>query len=183
MSLSWSPGFCATAAGQHDDLQCGPERHYAFVLHGLWPQYEGRGWPQNCSTEPLDEAVTRRMLAIMPSPKLVAHEWSKHGTCSGLNAADYFEEAEEAFHAVTIPAEYRAPVRQVMVNPAKMQRDFAAANPKFGQDGFVVVCSNNGRFLQEVRACLTKDLEGRGCNSETLHAACSSGEIIMRPVR
>jgi hypothetical protein len=32
MSLSWSPGFCATGAGQDDPLQCGPERHFAFVL-------------------------------------------------------------------------------------------------------------------------------------------------------
>lgn len=183
LSLSWSPGFCATPAGRHDDLQCGPGRQYAFVLHGLWPQYEGRGWPQNCSTDALDRATVERMLPIMPSPKLVEHEWRKHGTCSGLSSGDYFEEAEEAFRGLAIPPDYRSPTRQIMVNPAKMQRDFAAANPGFGPEGIVVVCSSNGRFLQEVRACLSKDLEGRRCNAEVLRSACDSREIIMRPVR
>ena len=69
MSLSWSPGFCATGAGQDDPLQCGPERHFAFVLHGLWPQYQQGGWPQNCSTEAADESLVNSMLTIMPSPK------------------------------------------------------------------------------------------------------------------
>ena len=29
------------------DEQCHSARPYAFVLHGLWPQYERRGWPEN----------------------------------------------------------------------------------------------------------------------------------------
>lgn len=181
MSMSWSPGFCATPAGRHDDLQCGPQRHYGFVLHGLWPQYEERGWPQDCSTEPLDQQLVEKMLTIMPSPKLVRHEWTKHGTCSGLSSKDYFDEATSAYHSVTVPANYQTPVKQVMVDPQVMQREFASANPSFPADSFVVLC--NGRYLQEVRACLTKDLAGRPCNREVLRSACRSREIIMRPVR
>lgn len=183
LSLSWSPGFCATPAGETDSLQCGPGRHFAFVLHGLWPQYERGGWPENCSTEAADESLVRSMLTIMPSPKLVAHEWEKHGTCSGLSSQEYFEEATEAFHSVKIPAQYEALRRQVAVNPNQMQHDYAAANPKIGDSGFVVLCSGNGRYLQEVRVCLTEDLEGRRCNAAVVHDACKSGRIIMRPVR
>ena len=183
MSLSWSPGFCATPAGERDETQCGPQRHFAFVLHGLWPQYEERGWPEDCSTEPLERQVVDGMLAIMPSPRLVRHEWSKHGTCSGLSSREYFEEATEAFQSVKIPEAYRAPIKQIMVNPANVQRDFAAVNPNFGAGSFVVTCTNNGRFLQEVRACLTKDLDGRPCNREVQRSACRSNEVIMRPVR
>lgn len=183
LALSWSPGFCATPAGQRDDLQCGPQRHFAFVLHGLWPQYEKSGWPQNCTTGAPDGAVVKTMLDIMPSTRLVQHEWEKHGTCSGLSAQDYFEEAREAFQKVKIPEAYRAPLKQITVNPEEMRRAFTAANPEFGEQGFAVMCTNNGRFLQEVRACFTKDLDGRACNAQVLRDACRSEAVIMRPVR
>ncbi|HEX6611374.1 MAG TPA: ribonuclease T, partial [Hyphomicrobiaceae bacterium] len=85
--LSWSPTYCA---GQRDreEQQCNPRdgRHYAFVLHGLWPQHE-RGWPENCPTRDrpfVPRPTIDRMLDIMPSPRLVIHEYRKHGTCSGL---------------------------------------------------------------------------------------------------
>ncbi len=183
MALSWSPGFCATPAGERDEMQCGPQRHFAFVLHGLWPQYEERGWPQDCSTGQVDRQIVESMLSIMPSTRLVRHEWAKHGTCSGLSAKEYFEEAAEAFQSVKVPEAYRAPMKQITVNPKDVQRDFAAANPKFAAGGFVVTCTNNGRFLQEVRVCLTKDLDGRPCNREVQRSACRSNEVIMRPVR
>jgi ribonuclease T2 len=183
LALSWSPGFCATPAGRNDDTQCGPQRHFAFVLHGLWPQYENRGWPQDCSTEPLDRSVVDAMLPIMPSTKLIGHEWRKHGTCSGLSSKEYFEEATEAFRAVKIPAAYQAPMKTITVDPDQVQRDLASANPGFPAGSFVVTCTGNGRFLQEVRACLTKDLEGRPCNREVQRSACRSNEVIMRPVR
>ena len=183
MSLSWSPGFCASPAGRNDNIQCGGSRQFAFVLHGLWPQFEPKGWPQDCSAEGVDDSIVKGMLDIMPSPRLVQHEWGKHGTCSGLSAKDYFEEAREAFAAVKIPEKYKAPSRQIMIDPDQMRADFAGANPKFGDRGFAVLCSGNGRFLQEVRACLTKDLEGRACNKEVINSACRSNEVIMQPLR
>jgi ribonuclease T2 len=183
MSLSWSPGFCATAAGRNDAVQCGPGRRFAFVLHGLWPQYERGGWPRNCSSEAMDETLVNSMLNIMPSPKLVAHEWEKHGTCSGLSSKDYFAKSAQAFQGIRIPPRYKAPQQQITVSPDELRRDFAAANPKFGDRGIVVLCSGNGRYLQEVRACLTKELEARPCTAEVLRSACKSERIIMRPVR
>jgi ribonuclease T2 len=183
LSLSWSPGFCATQAGRSDPEQCGPDRHFAFVLHGLWPQYEKGGWPETCSTTRVDERLVDSMLTIMPSPKLVEHEWEKHGTCSGLPPGDYFKEASEAFRGVHIPARYQAPQRQITVDPEQLHQDFADANPGIGADGFVVLCSGNGRYLQEVRACLRTDLKGRACNREVQHDACRSSQIVMRPLR
>ena len=52
LSLSWSPTYCGSNAGQNDPQQCGPGRAYAFVVHGLWPQY-AQGWPENCRAEKL----------------------------------------------------------------------------------------------------------------------------------
>lgn len=183
MSLSWSPGFCATAAGRNDEVQCGPGRRFAFVLHGLWPQHERGGWPQNCSSDTVDESLINSMLNIMPSPKLVAHEWAKHGTCSGLSPSAYFAKSTQAFQSIKIPPRYKAPLQQITVSPDQLRNDFAAANPKSTDQGIVVLCSGNGRFLQEVRVCLTKELEARPCTAEVLRGACKSDQIIMRPVR
>ena len=49
LSLSWSPTYCADTGEARRDPQCSPRsgRPFAFVLHGLWPQYE-RGWPRDC---------------------------------------------------------------------------------------------------------------------------------------
>jgi Ribonuclease T2 family len=84
LSLSWSPTYCAGDAGQHDDQQCSPGRKFAFVVHGLWPQYT-KGWPQDCPTNEawIDQSQIDAMMDIMPSKKLIIHEWKKHGTCAG----------------------------------------------------------------------------------------------------
>lgn len=164
-------------------MQCGPDRHFAFVLHGLWPQNEKGGWPEDCSTARVSEGIVDSMLTIMPSPKLVEHEWTKHGTCSGLEPQEYFDEASRAYLSIRIPARYEAPQRQITVDPDQLQQDFAAANPSIGPEGFVVLCSGNGRYLQEVRACLKTDLTGRACNRDVQREACRSNQIVMRPLR
>jgi len=183
LSLSWSPGFCATPAGANDPGQCAPGRKFSFVLHGLWPQYEQTGWPEDCSTDPLDRSVVSKMINIMPSEHLIEHEWSKHGTCSGLDSKDFFEEADEAFHSINIPAPYRELPAMLTVSPDEIRNQFASANPKIGEQGFVVECSGNGRFLSEVHACLNKDLQGRACNREEQRHECRSDSVVMRPVR
>jgi ribonuclease T2 len=181
LSLSWSPGFCATPAGQRDPGQCAPGRKFAFVLHGLWPQYEGTGWPEDCSTEQIDPNAVNKMISIMPSAHLIEHEWSKHGTCSGLTSAEYFEEATEAYRSIKVPAEYQELASMLTVDPAEVRSKFAAANPSLGEQGIVVECS--GRYLSEVHACLTKDLAGRPCNREELGHECRQPQVTMRPVR
>ncbi|MFX5574808.1 hypothetical protein ABTD77_20430, partial [Acinetobacter baumannii] len=75
----------------------GPDRRFGFVVHGLWPQYQNGGWPENCSTERVSEQMIGRMLDIMPSRQLVIHEWRKHGTCSGQSADDYFGTIRKSF--------------------------------------------------------------------------------------
>jgi ribonuclease T2 len=123
------------------------------------------------------------MIAIMPSETLVEHEWAKHGTCSGLSQKDYFDEADEAFHSIKIPGQYAELATALNVSPSDIRGQFVAANPKVGEQEFVIECSGNSRYLSEVHACLTKDLEGRACNREELSKECRSDSVLMRPVR
>jgi len=185
LSLSWSPSYCASARPRAGDQPCGGARPYDFVVHGLWPQFD-RGWPEDCAARggaSVSDGQIERMLDLMPSRDLIRHEWQKHGTCSGLSQKDYFEEADEAYHSIKIPTQYASLSRELTVDPAEVRSQFAMANPKVGEQEFVVECSGNGRYLSEVHACLTKDLAGRACNREEQAHQCRSNAVVMRPVR
>ncbi|MBZ5640948.1 MAG: ribonuclease T2 [Acidobacteriia bacterium] len=179
LSLSWSPEHCVSARADADGEQCSPGRKFGFVVHGLWPQYE-TGWPESCGAEPLDRAVGDRMLDIMPSPKLIRHEWEKHGTCSGLPASSYFGKIREAFGKVRIPAAFQGPTASVRTTPAGFKRALLDANPGIPQDGVAISCS--GRYLQEVHICLAKDLSPCRCGRD-VRDHCTAPDIVVRPVR
>ncbi len=164
VALSWSPSFCAT----HDDpTQCAPGRQHGFVLHGLWPQYED-GYPERCSTERLPERDKERYAVLFPSPKLVGHEWSTHGTCSGLNPAAYFALSDKLRNAVAIPAPYQRPAVPVRTSYGEFVQAFRSANPGMAEHAVLPFCADGGRFLREIHVCYDK----RGGST-----ACSAGEI------
>jgi len=125
LALSWSPTYCARKAGENDTVQCAFGRRFAFVVHGLWPQFES-GWPENCATgdTPVREDEITAMLAIMPSRQLVIHEWKKHGSCSGLDSAGYFARTRALFEKIKIPARYLAPNADLVVTPKQVIDDF-----------------------------------------------------------
>jgi ribonuclease T2 len=180
LSLTWSPQYCADNGGDRDQRQCGAQRHYAFVLHGLWPQDE-RGLPQSCAAGgTLPRSLVDRMLDVMPSPSLVRHEWATHGTCSGLAAEPYFAAARRAFESVRIPDRFRAPVREVYVSPRTVGTEFVDANPSLPPAGIAVLCS--GRYLREVRICLDRHLRSRPCGRD-IRSRCRGHEVIVRPLR
>lgn len=181
LSLSWSPSYCEIEGADADKAQCDSGRPYAFVVHGLWPQFE-TGFPRDCPSsrgEP-ERALVDAMLDIMPAPGLVRHEWRAHGTCSGLSPEEYFAETRAAFAKIAIPAEFRRLERWTSVKPGELERAFAAANPGLGLDAMAPVCGK--RFLSEMRICLTKSLDFRAC-AEIDRNACRLDKAVMPPVR
>jgi ribonuclease T2 len=121
------------------------------------------------------------MMDIMPSRRLIRHEWEKHGVCAGLTPAEYFAKARAAFSAVRIPPAMQGPRTARTVPPARIRDEFIAANPALPAAAISVTCS--GRFLNEVRVCLGKDLKGRACSADVARQACRLPEIIVQPVR
>lgn len=176
LSLSWSPTFCDKNAEKSPE-QCDGQRHYGFVVHGLWPQNE-KGWPEKCSTEALPEELKSSMLDLMPSAKLVGHEWEKHGTCSGLPAKDYFALVRRAFGAVKLPADLVKPEKPVTTDLAGIEDRFLSVNPGLTRDGVSVQCK---RTVSEVRVCLDKELKFRACGKDTQDRC--EGEALFPPVR
>ena len=149
------------------------------MLHGLWPESaEGRA-PQHCAEAAFDAAqVTGELRGIMPSDRLIEHEWETHGACSGMNQADYFRTAARAFRMVKIPPAFQPPVSRIETTPREVRRQFAKANPDFPADAFAV--KDDGRFLQEVRVCLTTGLKPRDCDRP---GDTRDKTIIVRPIR
>lgn len=176
LSLSWAPQYCA---GPHRDDGQECVRPYAFVVHGLWPQNE-RGYPRGCRTgERVSNATVEHMLPLMPSRGLVIHEWHSHGACTGLGADDYFATVERAYQGVRIPQAYQALDHYLTLNPSQLKHDFVAANPRLHESGVAVECS--GHYLREVRICLSRDLQPRGCGAD-IEDDCS-GNATLRPLR
>jgi len=159
MALSWSPTYCQ--AHPDEEEQCG-HKGYGFVLHGLWPQYEGGNGPQRCASdaEP-DRRTVAQALAFMPSRRLVNHEWRTHGTCSGLDPAAYFQLADRAFASLQVPTELKAPRRDVQTTADDLRAALKRANPALRDDMLSLHCSQGE--LVEVRLCLDKDLALRRC--------------------
>merc|ERR1712216_947602 len=68
-----------------------------YTLHGLWPNFCNKG-----SDKPFDESAISNLLPTMKKEWLScpeyggdndsfwSHEWSKHGTCSGLEEEAFF---------------------------------------------------------------------------------------------
>ena len=184
LALSWSPSFCEAAheraPERAPDPQCGG-RPFSFVVHGLWPQYE-QGFPGFCQVPAprLDRTIVSNMLDLMPSPRLIFHEWDRHGTCSGLSQTAYFEAVRKARAVVKIPAEFIELDKPIMVKPDDVAEAFIKANAGLPRGAIAVACDS--KRLSEVRVCLNKDFSFRGC-AEVTRRACKSDSIAMPAMR
>lgn len=177
LSLSWSPTFCAQHGSQSPE-QCAGERHFGFVVHGLWPQHE-KGYPQNCANSAAPTAAqVESMLDLMPSTKLVSHEWTKHGTCSGLSTDAYLKLVREAYGRIHIPRNLVRPEKPVVTTLQEIEQWFVDANPGLTRDQFAVECKGE---VSEVRFCLQKDLALRACGSD-VRSRCK-GSVRFPAVR
>ena len=183
VALSWSPSYCATTRDNSE--QCATGAGHGFVLHGLWPQYE-RGYPESCSTEQLSPQVRQKYAPLFPSAKLVGHEWSKHGSCSGLDPANYFELSARLKNQVVIPAAYRRPTSPVRTTYTDFVTAFKSANPKTQQFSILPFCSAGGRYLREVRVCYDKTGASRSCSEgeiKSSYRSCRQETFVLDRVR
>lgn len=187
--LSWSPTYCAALRGPDPDPQCREGRAgrpYAFVLHGLWPQYE-RGFPEHCRTTDrpfVPRPVIDGMLDIMPSPRLVIHEYRRHGTCSGLDPTAYYALSRRLFEKISVPGRFRAPAAPFFVSPHELADEFVRANPGLKFDMLGIECRGSGNRLREVRICFSREGAFRTCGTNELQRKlCPANRMYVPPVR
>jgi ribonuclease T2 len=173
LSLSWAPTYCLTHAD--DGSECSG-RGYGFVLHGLWPQYDAGGYPENCPTQfELTAQAIAKGRTVYPSEHLMRHEWSEHGTCSGLDPLNYFDVADRATAVLGTPAAFEAPRADQSLTADQIAALFQTANPRLPAGALSVACSR--AQLSEIRVCLSKDLLPRSC-ARGVHSSCP--EVPLR---
>ncbi len=181
LALSWSPNWCAIEGDAKGSDQCHPRHDHGWIMHGLWPQYH-QGWPSFCPS--IKRAPSRSMTAdmrdIMGTPGLAWHQWRKHGVCSGLSAADYFDLSRQAYDSITRPAVLRKLDTTIRL-PAKVIEDaFLQANPNLSADGLTITCRQG--HIQEARICLSRTLDPVPCGRDVIKD-CTASNALFAPIR
>ncbi|MDP5218390.1 ribonuclease T2 [Ruegeria sp. 2205SS24-7] len=181
LSLSWSPNWCAREGDARGADQCDAAQDHGWILHGLWPQFH-QGWPSYCRTPhaPPSRGMTREMSDIQGSSGLAWHQWKKHGTCSGLTAAQYFELSRQAYMSVTRPPVFRKLDQSVTLPAAVVEEAFLQANPALERDMITITCRDD--FIEEARLCLSKSLEPVPCGRDVIRD-CRAKDARFDPIR
>lgn len=174
LSLSWSPGFCSSQTGKRDAEQCAPPRRNGFIVHGLWPQYAGGGWPQCCGkVPPLSPSPTLDGAAkVMPSESLRRHEWAKHGSCVTTRQDEYFEMISRA-----------ASTYGLGPDPAGLSGQRIALSrlkgywPNVAPSAMTARCK--GSALSELRLCLDTKLSPIPCPASAVNTDSCPGTVTL----
>jgi len=143
---SWAPRFCCSSPEK-----CLSERMNGLndlSTHGLWPTYlagdkQERTYPAFCTGQP------------MTSNTRADHEWEKHGTCSGLPRALYFqEETRLANHPIFSNA------KKLLVNCSENSISVDDFVQRFGGEKMVALKADRQCRLEEITTCWSKYSDG-----------------------
>jgi ribonuclease T2 len=182
LALSWSPQFCRD---RKDDpaqaSQCGAGNQFGFILHGLWPEGEGRRAPAWCErARPLSVAQVRANFCMMPSARLQQHEWAKHGTCMVKDADRYFSAARLMYGAIRMPDMDGLSRRPLSVE--HFAQTIVRANPGLPRSS-ILVQTTQGKWLKEVQICLAKTFRPQPCPRDRGRTRGRQALKIWRAIR
>lgn len=156
LDLSWAPQFCAHVVSSPE---C--QAHPAFVLHGLWPQYNSGSWPANCNGHEPPPTSYSQWLSMTPSLSLLHHEWRKHGECTLLTGNQFFAAEKKAYNSVHIPPFFSQLRHAANLPPHRILAMFLRANPQLSAANINLSCYRDQ--LNAVQVCLGKSLQPVAC--------------------
>lgn len=173
LAVSWTPSWCEAEGRARGEARCATGQGAGWLVHGLWPQNSDGTWPEFCETPHPNptRAQTASMVDVMGSAGLAAHQWRKHGSCSGLSPDDYFSATRTAFERLSLP-DISGTVR-----PDDVLAQLRRENPAIGTDKVIATCQ--GGMLREIRLCLSHDLQPKTCDPEVLMRHCRSARAQM----
>lgn len=178
LALSWSPEFCRTRedSGPHRRQCSGKDGRFGLVLPGLWPDAANGTWPQWCAANrsPAPDVI-RPHLCMMPSERMMAHEWAKHGSCMVRTPKTYFKVASILWRSLRLP-DLDLLSRRKGLDAGLVRQAFTAANPAWKTEQVGLSLNDRG-WLQEVRLCYGKDFMPARCDRKRF------GPTDSRPVK
>lgn len=163
LALSWSPEFCKLRSEDRNHaFQCsGKTGRFGLVVHGLWPE-GGTRWPQWCEAKTaLTPADIRGTMCLMPSARLVARQWAKHGSCMVKRPASYLKVIRILRSGLRLP-DYDRISREEGLTAGRIRAAFADANPEWPESAIAVKLSPRG-WLEEIRLCYSKTFHPARC--------------------
>jgi|SRR5271165_1549264 len=182
MALSWSPGFCDLGGASKSPRQCAVGAGYGFVVHGLWPDNRFGPDPADCDpgadVSPADLAAAN---GLYPSDGLAAYEYRKHGTCSGLSAANYFAAVRYVRDQLVIPPTLKGVRALRRMSPVEIRQTFIDANANLRPDNIAVTCASGQ--LVDVRICVSKNLKAFATCPQIAGNSCRRDSIVVAPLR
>lgn len=168
LAVSWSPEFCKgrEMESRHRTQCSGRNGRFGFVAHGLWP--DGRGaWPQWCSAQrTVPAAEVRRNMCMMPSARLVASQWAKHGSCMVRKPETYFKVTRILWNSIEFPAADRLS-RDDALTAGRLRDAFVTGNPEWPREAVGIDINQRG-WLRELRLCYGKDFMPTKCNARRI---------------
>ena len=179
LSLSWAPAFCAKPGeASRNPGECALGQGIGFVVHGLWPQAAAGKSLESCGNAgQVPKAVVSFALQYMPSSGLIQHEWTVHGSCTGVPPFDYFRSVVQTRSAVQIPVQLTSLTSEVRESAGQIESQFSVANPSFPTTAFRTSCPR-GEFEEE-RVCFDKGLKPRACTTSV--GECTFQAVTIRP--
>ncbi len=179
-STSWQPSFCYGHYGDYPGCST-PDDFWEenLTIHGAWPQYTNGSWPADCTSEGFDDSVVQKvgesvMKKYWPNVKEAEtsssytefweHEWTKHGTCSGLDQAAYFQATIDNFPST--PS-----IVGKAVGSSLSKSDLIAAY------GTTVVPQCSSGYLSDIIVCMSKEFKAMDCPDSVISEG-SCGDTI-----
>ena len=179
-AMSWSPEFCRSrqSSPSHRTQCSGRNGRFGMIVHGLWP--DGRNaWPQYCGTaRRVSVPEAKRNMCMMPSARLMAHQWRKHGSCLVPDPETYFRITRYIWNGIRHP-DYDRLSREKSLTAGRIRAEFHRANPDWKPE-MVGVKLNNRGWLQELRLCYGKDWMPSRCKRGQLGARDNVSAKIWR---
>jgi ribonuclease T2 len=163
-AYSWEPEFCYGKTTTYPG--CAAPHDYwktNFIVHGLWPQYSTGGYPATCTTEAFNSSVPNAvgyndMVTYWPNVQVAEgdpnyssfweHEWSKHGTCTGLSQYNYFNDA------LLMVQKYGTP--SIVSNNVYKDISSSDLRAAYGGSSYASLQCLSGKYLSGVYICFSQ---------------------------
>jgi len=203
---SWPGTFCSDGCcNLPSGIYTNPP---GFTMHGMWPNYEGKDYPQ-CCTSPYtrenildsihsDKELKEQLDNLWPTLKrckFVLYETEKHGTCASTvyngtkGYLDYWKAAMNVLQRWDLAAELRkngiVPSQSAYYTEKEIK---AVIEPLVGAKVNLHCATDNSKHLSEVRICLkrpTNDIEKFNpvpFDCPRVETSCKSTQIMLPPL-
>jgi len=116
---------------------------------------------------------------MMPSARLIARQWAKHGSCMVRRPETYFNVTRVLWESLRIP-DYDRISREDGLTAGRIRQAFADANGRMWQPSHVGVKLGSDGWLEEIRLCYNARFRPTRCDTRRLGARDGTRARIWR---